>query len=110
MELEGRWHQALVGATDALDRLWATATAGNLPDDRERAMLATMAHLANTDAADIVARIWLLVGTSALRPDHPIARCARDVAPMTSHVSCNQAALGFAAARWRGEHPGHDIV
>ena len=103
MHAEGRWFQAYSAASSALELVWSEANTLDRPTDRTRAMLATAAHLANIDGADIVERVWRIAGTSALSPDHPIARCSRDVRPLLGHIACNRAVLQFAAARWRGE-------
>ena len=110
MEAEGWWFQAVRSSQAVLTELWETAVAGHDPSPRLRALLAVTAHLANRQSADIVDRVWRIVGTSALHPGSAIARCLRDVKPLLGHISCNPAVLGYAAARWRGEYPGHAVV
>ena len=110
MEAEGRWHQAASSLRAALRAAWDAGLAGRLVSDTHRATLSTAAHLANRDSAAIVDTVDRVVGTSSLRPAHPIARCSRDVRPLLGHISCNDAVLGFAAARWRGEDPGNPVV
>lgn len=110
MELEGLWLQAYAACETVLETLWTAALLDCRPTDHQRALLATTAHLANQRATDIVQAIWRLVGTSALAPSHPIARCARDVQPLVGHIAANTAVLGYAATRYRGEDPGNPIA
>lgn len=110
MEAEGRWHQAVSSVRAALADAWETGLADDDLSDEQRATLSTSAHLANRDSAEIVDVVARVVGTSSLRSDHPIARCSRDVRPLLGHIAANDAVLGFAAARRRGEDPRNIIV
>lgn len=110
MEAEGRWHQAISSVRAALADAWETGLANEDLDDSQRATLSTSTYLANRDSAEIVDVAARVVGTASMRADHPVARCARDVRPLLGHVVSNDAVLGFAAARWRGEDPRNIIV
>lgn len=110
MALEGRWHRSVADISAVLERLWETALGGDLLSQRDRALQTTSAHLATIEAVDIVTHVWQLVGTSALDPAHPVARCVRDIQPMTGRISCNHAAVGYAAAVWRGEDLGANQI
>jgi alkylation response protein AidB-like acyl-CoA dehydrogenase len=110
MEHEASWHHAVAAAERALEGLWEIGLAGDAPTGRQRALIAMASLSANRESVKIVDGVWRIVGTSALAPQHPIARCVADIRPLIGHISSNDAVAGFAATRWRGQDPGHDIA
>ena len=94
--LEGRWRQARAAVRESIEDAWAVVADGGLPTMEQRRNLAISNHLANDDAVTVVADCARLVGTSALRPEHPLARCQRDVLPLLGHLAANAQVLEFA--------------
>ena len=97
---EGGLQAARALVFDALGDMWRAACAGDVPDDAQRArfLLATQqAMYAATEAVDVAYRF---TGAAALRADHPVQRCFRDLHAGAQHIYFSPAAVKrFAKVR-----------
>jgi alkylation response protein AidB-like acyl-CoA dehydrogenase len=90
---EGGLQAARALVFDALGELWRCACAGDVPDVERRArfLLATQqAMRAATEAVDVAYRY---TGAAALRADHPVQRCFRDLHAGAQHIYFSPAAV-----------------
>ena len=84
---EARLRGARAFVLETVEELWAGAVEGELPSDRQRALLqiaCSDAALASAEAVDLVVEA---AGTSANWLDSPLERRARDVRVIRQHVT-----------------------
>jgi len=103
---EGGLQAARALVFDALGEMWRSACAGDVPDDGQRArflLAAQQAMYAATEAVDVAYRY---TGAAALRADHPVQRCFRDLHAGAQHIYFSPAAVKrYAKTRLGIEQP-----
>lgn len=101
---EGALQAARAFVFDALGAMWDSALAGDVPSDEQRARFLLANQHAMRVAVDTVDTAMGFGGMSALRPQHPLQRCLRDIHAADQHIYFSQAATKrYAKARLRIE-------
>jgi indole-3-acetate monooxygenase len=97
---EGALQAARAFVFDALGAMWDSALAGDVPSDEQRARFLLANQHAMRVAVDTVGTAMGFGGMSALRPEHPLQRCLRDIHAVDQHIYFSQAATKrYAKAR-----------
>jgi indole-3-acetate monooxygenase len=91
---------------DTASALWETARAGDPPSLEQRAGFQLAAQQAVRAARRVVDTTFDLTGGSAVRADHPLQRCFRDLHTVSQHAYFSPAALKrYANTRFGIEQP-----
>jgi len=91
-DAEGALQAARAFVFDALGAMWDSALAGDVPSDERRARFLLANQHAMRVAVDTVDTAMRFGGMSALRPEHPLQRCLRDIHAADQHIYFSQAA------------------
>jgi hypothetical protein len=82
--VEGALQAARAFVFDALGQVWDAALSGDVSSDEQRARFLLANQHAMRAAIDALATATGFGGMAALRPDHPLQRCLRDIHAATS--------------------------
>jgi alkylation response protein AidB-like acyl-CoA dehydrogenase len=97
---EGALQAARAFVFETLGQLWDSALSGDVPSDAQRARFLLANQHAMRVAVDAVATATGFGGMAALRPEHPLQRCLRDIHAADQHIYFAQAATKrYAKAR-----------
>jgi alkylation response protein AidB-like acyl-CoA dehydrogenase len=97
---EGALQAARAFVFEALDEMWGAALSGEVPSDDRRARFLLANQHAMRVAVDAITTAIGFGGMVALRPDHPLQRCLRDIHAANQHIYFSQAATKrYAKAR-----------
>jgi indole-3-acetate monooxygenase len=103
---ETRLRGARAFVFDALGSIWETACTGDTPSVEQRAMFQLAAQGAMGAALEAVDVAFAMAGASAVRSDHPLERCFRDVNTVRQHAYFSTGALQrFAKTRFGIDQP-----
>jgi hypothetical protein len=98
--VEGALQAARAFVFDALGQVWDAALSGDVSSDEQRARFLLANQHAMRAAIDALATATGFGGMAALRPDHPLQRCLRDIHAADQHIYFSQAAnKRYAKAR-----------
>jgi alkylation response protein AidB-like acyl-CoA dehydrogenase len=89
---EGALQAARAFVFEALDVVWDAALSGDVPSDDRRARFLLANQHAMHVAVDAVTTAIGFGGMAALRPEHPLQRCLRDIHAANQHIYFSQAA------------------
>jgi indole-3-acetate monooxygenase len=78
---------------DAIEVVWRSACAGDVPGVHDRARLQLSVQHAMRAALDAVEVAFTFAGASAARTSHPLQRCLRDLRTANQHIYFSSAAL-----------------
>jgi len=90
---EGGLQAARALVFDALGDMWLAACAGDVPDVAQRARFLLATQQAMHAAIQAVDVAYRFTGAAALRADHPVQRCFRDLHAGAQHIYFSPAAV-----------------
>jgi alkylation response protein AidB-like acyl-CoA dehydrogenase len=90
---EGGLQAARALVFDALGEMWRSACAGDVPDVAQRARFLLATQQAMRAATEAVDTAYRYTGAAALRADHPVQRCFRDLHAGAQHIYFSPAAV-----------------
>ncbi len=103
---EARLRGARAFVFDAAGSIWETACAGDAPSVEQRATFQLAAQGAMGAALEAVDVAFGMGGASAVRSEHPLERCFRDVHTLRQHAYFSTGALQrFAKTRFGIDQP-----